>query len=57
MMRSSLLERIAGWLYVFALEMAKQRPSMGKRGKQQGELGRDGGQERARRGNGGKTGS
>lgn len=43
MMRSSLREGSAGWLHVFALETAKQRPSMGKRGKQQGELGRDGG--------------
>lgn len=57
MMRSSVQERSAGWMHVFALETAKQRPSVGKRGEQRGELGRDGGQERARRGNGGKTGS
>ena len=56
MMRSSLIQQSPGWLHVFALETDKQRPSMGKRGEQQGELGRNGGQERARGGNGGEDG-
>lgn len=38
MMRSSLLQRSAGWLHVFALETATQRPSMGKRGKATGRI-------------------
>ena len=50
MMRSSLVERSTGWLHLFALETAKQRPSMGKRGEQRRELGRDAGQERPRGG-------
>lgn len=37
MMRSSLLDRRAGWLHVFALETAKQSP-YGKTGKATGRI-------------------
>lgn len=40
-----IVGRVKHWLRVFALDTAKQRPSMGKRGEQRGKLGRDRGQE------------